>query len=164
MFLGCKYHPGCCVPDDQIPNAEELRERWERKMKFMKSNGVPIVMRECQWNPTDFTAETRMPRILCEDTEESLLAAVKSGELFGFLVCDVKTPIDKQSEYLNGHLFPPVIKRMKIEEKHLSPYMKKRFNARNKNSNQETVVQVKLKPLIFSNFDFSVSMQNKFCS
>ena len=142
MFLGCKYHPGCCVPDDQIQNAEELRERWERKLDFMNSNGVPIVMRECQWNSTDFTAETRMPRILCEDTEEFLLAAVKSGELYGFLVCDVKTPIDKQSEYLNGHLFPPVIDRMTIEGHHLSPYMKKRFDQQSKKVKRSTVVQV----------------------
>ena len=131
----------------------------------MKSNGIPIIMRECEWNPKDFNVETQMPRILCLDNQDSLLTAIKNDKIYGFMVCDVQTPDEIQSEYLNGHLFPPVIKRMVVEEKHLSPYMKKRFNARNKKVNQETVVQVKIKLLfLFSTFVFSASTRNKFCS
>ena len=131
----------------------------------MKANGIPIVMKECDWNPKDFSVETQMPRILCLDNEDSLLTAIKNDKIYGFLVCNIQTPVDLQSEYLNGHLFPPVIKRMVVEEKHLSPYMKNRFNARNKKVNQETVVQVKIKLLfLFSTFEFSASTRNKFCS
>ena len=121
-------------------------------------------MRECEWNPKDFNVETQMPQILCLDNQDSLLTAIKNDKIYGFVVCDVQTPVDLQSEYLNGHLFPPVIKRMVLEEKHLSPYMKKRFNARNKKVNQETVVQVKTKnDFFFQIFMLSASTRNRFC-
>ena len=141
-ILGCQYHPGCCVPDDKIPNAHELRERWNRKMRFMSSNGVPIIMKECQWKPRDYDVRTRMPRILCQDNEESLLTAIRAKEVFGFVVCDISTPIEMQKQYLNGHLFPPVIDRMTVEARHLSPYMKQRFLQQSKKAKRSTVVQV----------------------
>ena len=54
-------------------------------------------MRECDWSKllrtdkTIPTTPTRMSRILLNDTEETLLQAIKNDEVFGFLVCSVET-------------------------------------------------------------------------
>ena len=40
-----------------------------------------------------------------------------------------------------GFLFPPVIKRMKLDERHMSPFMQERFIEENKKPHGESVVQ-----------------------
>ena len=73
-------------------------EKWEAKKKRLLSKGVKIeLMRECDWlklletDPNVSRMETRMPRILQNDTEESLLEAIKNDKVFGFAKCDVRT-------------------------------------------------------------------------
>ena len=41
-----------------------------------------------------------------------------------------------------GFLFPPIIRRMKLDERHMSPFMQERYIEENKKPNGETVVQV----------------------
>ena len=42
-------------------------------------------MKECRWTgEAKENVITRMPRILCKDTESTLLTAIESGEVFGF--------------------------------------------------------------------------------
>lgn len=54
-------------------------------------------MKECEWDkflkkhPNARNTETRMPRILKTDTEDSLLEAIRSDSIFGFAKCSVKT-------------------------------------------------------------------------
>lgn len=54
------------------------------------------MMRECEWDKLLLDAniresETRMPRILKTDTEETLLQAIRDDSIFGFAICSVKT-------------------------------------------------------------------------
>ena len=55
------------------------------------------MMRECDWSKFLKSTqnldliETRMPRILLNDTEETLLKAIQNDEVFGFAVCSVWT-------------------------------------------------------------------------
>ena len=89
IFLGCKYHPGCCIPDHAIENAETKRNVWRNKKFFMKSQGVLIEMRECEWrvflkNHRDYP-ETKIHNLLLRDNEQSLLEAIQSDKVFGFL-------------------------------------------------------------------------------
>ena len=41
-----------------------------------------------------------------------------------------------------GFLFPPIIKRMNLDERHMSPFMQERYIEENKKPHGETVVQV----------------------
>ena len=50
-----------------------------------------------------------------------------------------------------GFLFPPIIKRMKLDERHMSPFMQERFIEDNKKPHGETVVQVKKQRYFKSN-------------
>ena len=89
MFLGCYYHPGCCVPDYKIENAYSKRVTWENKRHFMQSRGRLFVKRECEWRRElknlVFRPKTHMHNILEKDTEHTLLEAIKEGSVFGFL-------------------------------------------------------------------------------
>lgn len=51
-----------------------------------------------------------------------LLKGIQDGQLFGFIVCDVRTPneIIEKIKWIN---FPPVIRRESIDETLLTPYM-----------------------------------------
>ena len=84
---------------------------------------------------------TQLSRILCRDNEKTLLKAIAHDEIYGFLVCDVKTPLNLIKEYEKaGFIFPPVISRMDITEEHLSPYMRERYIEEHRKP-QKTVVQ-----------------------
>ena len=112
----------------------------------MESRGRLVVMRECVWKQKIKQIpmmETDMPRILQNDNEETLLDAIESGDVFGFCTVDVSTPLNIINERkAAGFLFPPIIKRMVIEEQHMSDYTKQQFeNQRRKLKKDETVVQ-----------------------
>ena len=144
---GCKFHPGCCIPDNEISNADELRERWDRKMSFMKSNGIPIIMKECQWKLELERVEkpfTSIPFILDKkDTEENLLLKIKNDEVFGFAICDVSCPNELVEELSpDGFLFPPIIERMTLNEENYSTFMRERITEENGKMEKTTVVQV----------------------
>ena len=73
---------------------------------------------------------------------ESLLNAIILGEVFGFAVVDIQTPksiIDKHLK--DSFLFPPIIKRLELDESYLSDFMRSRYEAENKKLKMETVVQ-----------------------
>ena len=76
------------MSDSQIENADTKRMVWENKKAFMQSRGRLTVMRECEWralrNQID-RPKTHMHNILEQDTEYSLLEAIKEGTVFGFL-------------------------------------------------------------------------------
>ena len=69
-----------------------------------------------------------------------MLSGIKSGELFGFLVADVKTPPEILAKIKNLN-FPPIIKRGEIDEDMVSSYMLGRCRARNKKFPQKTLLQ-----------------------
>ena len=83
---------------------------------------------------------TEIPRIFQNDTEESLLAAIKRGEVYGFLLADITTP-DHVRENFGSFLFPPIIHRMDIDESHMSEYMKEVCRQDNVQMKFNTLVQ-----------------------
>ena len=61
------------------------------------------------------------------------MKAIKEGEVFGFIRCDVTSPDDMIQKHLkNGFLFPPVITKQIITNDMLSPFMKKLHDKRPK--------------------------------
>ena len=103
-------------------------------------------MRECTWKrfkrtQLDLPVETALARVLHVDTEETLLQGIVDESLFGFVCCDVETPVEKIEEYqAAGFLFPPVISRMDLLDEHLSPYMRERYEEEHQKPSN-TVVQ-----------------------
>ena len=103
-------------------------------------------MRECTWtrfkkSQMDLPVDTAMARILHVDNEQTLLEGIAEESLFGFLCCDVTTPVEQIEEYqAAGFLFPPVISRMDLMDEHLSPYMRERYTEENEKP-ANTVVQ-----------------------
>ena len=99
----------------------------------MMSHGKLVTIRECQWKlevKNHAQIQTIIPRILLKDNEATLLAAIENGSVFGFVTCDVRTPLSiiKDREEA-GFLFPHIIKRMTIEDAHLSNFMREKFVA-----------------------------------
>ena len=127
-YLGCFWHPGCCVPDDVIHNARQKRYDDDMKQKEMSKSGHLITIRECDWKIQkelmNTKPSTEIGRILCQDTESTLLQAVRDEEVFGFLVADVETP-QTIIDSFGSFLFPPVIQRMEIKTDMLSDFMRK---------------------------------------
>ena len=146
-YLGCYFHPDCCIPDEKIENADQKRFIWELKRRTLMNHGTLHVMRECQWRQSrrefaEISPQTQVANILKSDTESSLEAGIISGEIFGFAVLDVETPEHLIKEYEEaGFLFPLVIRRAEINEQHLSTYMKERFAEESAKVNRTTVIQ-----------------------
>ena len=67
--------------------------------------------------------------------------SIRNRKLFGFIVCDIETPPDLQEEM---KLFPPIIKRMRLTNDNLTPYMAERLRKhyqKDAKLDRETVVQ-----------------------
>ena len=145
-YLGCRYHPGCCVPDNKIDDPQTKRRVWREKEKFFKSRGILYTMRECAWkkflnSQLDLPSATSLGRIFHQDSQTTLLKAIVSGECWGYLCCDIDTPTEIiEKDVADGFLFPPVISRMNLEEKHLSPFMRERYEEERRTPSP-TVVQ-----------------------
>ena len=73
-------------------------------------------------------------------TDEKLLSGVKSGELYGFIKCDVDSPKEFIDKYLHLN-FPPVIRRQTIEKSHMSGYMFERFVSTERKTGIDSLIQ-----------------------
>lgn len=71
-----------------------------------------------------------------------MLQAIAHGEVYGFAVIDIQTPTHIIEKHLSdSFLFPPIIKREKLDESYLSNFMKTRYEEENKKLDMETVIQ-----------------------
>ena len=141
-FMGDYWHKGCpqCDPSGHNP-------KWLAKKQDIENAGhILQVIWECQFdkviNEIRNVETPLIPDILKKNqTQENLLAGIKSGRLFGFLVCDLDSPpsvIEKMTD------FPPIIRSETITDEHLSIYMKQKINNEKPNLKKferETVIQ-----------------------
>ena len=145
-FNGCHWH-GCekCYPD-WLKTATltdiERKTSWYLKMARLEDNNCVIhVMKECDYTP-DQTIQTQMPRILLNDTQETLLDAIRSGEVFGFVTCSIRTPdhlIQKFQE--SSFLFPPVIQKTELTDDLIGPFMKAKMMEQERKAGGRTLIQ-----------------------
>ena len=146
-YLGCYWHPGCCVPDEKIKGADYKRQIWRMKKQTLEQYGELHTIRDCVWRRNrrvlaETTPETQMPNILNDDNEETLIDGILTGKLFGFAVLDVTTPVEQIKKYEEaGFLFPLVIRRAQITDEYLSSYMRERFIEEGKKIERNTVIQ-----------------------
>lgn len=120
--------------------------KWNKKAKHLRSKGVEVkLMRECQWKSllkNICETPTRMPRILKQDTEKSLLEAIKNDQIFGFALCSVSTDPNEISKMEKmGYLFPPVIQRREMSFAEANDVMKPFIKQKNKNKKFQSVIQ-----------------------
>ena len=128
------------------PKQRNNLNKWNKKAEELRSKGVEVrLMRECEWKhvlENVSETQTRMPRILKQDTEESLLEAIKNDEVFGFAVCSISTdPNDIVKMEKNGYLFPPVIQRKEMNFAEACDSIKPFIKRKNKNKKIKTVIQ-----------------------
>ena len=95
------------------------------------NNGELIVQWECMWDEKlvrkyDTPCLPRILRPFENRTPQHIGELVMSGQLFGFVRCDIKSPewfIEKYGS-LN---FPPIIRQEKVTLDMQSPYMRERL-------------------------------------
>ena len=141
-FNGCAFHKGCpfCHPE------QDFSEDWKRKMKEMKERSIEVeVMWECQFRKLlpsiQHISTPGLDAILYQSTtEDNLIQGIANGQLFGFLVCDIKcseTAIEK------FHNYPPIVTRMTVTNDHLTNFMATQIKNTYKQEafSRETLVQ-----------------------
>ena len=89
---------------------------------------------ECQWKKQlkllQNVETTQFPSILSnESNEKILLNGIKNGTLFGYIKCSVRSPDSFIKSKIHCN-FPPIIRKLDIDESMISPYMKTRCEAR----------------------------------
>ena len=148
-FNGCYWH-SCikCVKnaDDEAGVTAMTAEAKERRIKrregdqakyqYLRRLGKLIVQRECDFFifPRQAnTLKTRIPRIMHRrDTHDTLLNAIKNGQVFGFARASVSFPphILCKPE-TQGFLFPPITRAVSPwRESLLSPFARQQWESR----------------------------------
>ena len=140
-FQGCFFHGHNCAIGTENP---EKVEKDEEKLKRMEKFGEVIIMKECEWYeklPTVRNTPTHFPRILYNyETSETLLKGIRSGELYGFLLCTIDGP-EELLEAMSEQNFPPIFNKRKLTLENLSPYMRQRFEETNRKLDKEVLIQ-----------------------
>ena len=141
-FNGERWHKGCPHCSHGILDFLEIEKRHDIGQLGYKLE----VMWECQFDK--MLAEIQhlktplIPFILQRSqTEKDLLAAVREGSIFGFLVCNVESPPEVIESMKN---FPPIFRREKITDAHLTEYMQSRIKHEKPNLKKferETLIQ-----------------------
>ena len=126
------------------PTALKRQETFKRKMAYFRQLGRVNIMKGCEWSKMKKSIQpppNGLGRLFEQDTEETLLEAIKSGVVFGFIIADVRTPNSIIEQHKrDGFLFPPVITRRTLTNEHLSPFMAQRYTEEGRTP-AETVIQ-----------------------
>ena len=140
-FQGCFYHGHNCSIGRSYP---EKRQFDEQKKYRLMDFGEVVYITECEWDqllPTVKNTKTRFPRILHKnDNLDTLLDGIQSGELYGFIFADADGP-ETLIEELAEQNFPPIFKKIELTEEHLSPYMRARYQNKDRKLKQTSLVQ-----------------------
>ena len=143
-FLGERWHSGCPHCN---PGGHEDRVWIEKKYDILYQNNYKL---EYQWgcqfqkilSDVQNIPTSDMPFILrINQREHDIIEGIKSGELFGFITCDITCPDHVAQRWYD---FPPVIKRLKVTDEYLTEYMKERIRLEKpglKEFERDTVIQ-----------------------
>ena len=141
-FNGCFHHRPCphsgCKFHEHFDENRLQDYEWYKKETVLQkwcddNNGILIVKWECKFRPNDHrNLRTKaLPRIMRPfepRTPKHISELVRSGELFGFVECSLKSSEKLIEKYRNLN-FPPIIRREKVKFDMLSPYMQRRMNS-----------------------------------
>ena len=99
-YNGCRFHH--C---DRCRSEPKIMRRDTDKFDKLRRMGKLEVMQECEWKEKLETLQNvctpSFPLILQnKGSEEQILEGIRSGELFGFVKCDVKSP----QKYIDEHI------------------------------------------------------------
>ena len=93
----------------------EKREHYELGRDYLKSKGYKIVeVWECKWWESVKEEENVRNHVRKNFPfklplkQESLLAKIRNGEMFGYVQCDLEVPTGLKCKFLN---FPPILKK-----------------------------------------------------
>ncbi|XP_078681083.1 uncharacterized protein LOC144916013 [Branchiostoma floridae x Branchiostoma belcheri] len=138
QFHGCYWHGHAC----NLTKGRDYNERRGKSMatlrvetaettEYLRKCGYTVVeMRECEWlamvraddRLSSFLAGRKTPTEHLPDmTEERVLQAVRSGQLFGAVECDIEVPADLKSHFSE---MPPIFKNVDISIDDIGDYMK----------------------------------------
>ena len=135
-----RFH-GCCQYEE---GNNDIRMKFDEKMLRLENFGSVTVMKECNWRkilPRVQHIPTRFPRILFPmDSLQILLAGIKSGELYGFIFCDLDCDDDLIDE-LKDQNFAPIFNKVDLTDDHLSDYMRERYSNAGKKLHQRSLIQ-----------------------
>ena len=126
-FNGCKWHSklGC-------PHCTQYSTHGQgnnsKKLERLREIGSVECMWECLWD--GWSKRNRhlptpsFPLIMNPFGPEYIIKqGIKSGTLFGFILCDVETPSPVIAKLLHLN-FPPIFRHEELDESYISPYIK----------------------------------------
>ena len=139
QFHGCFWHghecqkeKGVTVNDRKNKSMEELRQETRKISAYIQKCGYALEEKwECQWNKEK--EEEMEKRMFVKErytkpldfvrgmTEEDVLKAIQSGELFGMVECDVHVPEELREAFAE---MPPIFKNTEVSLEDVSEGMR----------------------------------------
>ena len=135
-FIGCHWH-GCqeCgapghdypsydpdTPIEEFDDSDFARRHKSEKLKYkrLRSLGRLIIQRECQWleiKKTIHTLDTDMPLVWYrQQNHQQLLDGIRTGQLYGFAQCHVKSPPSLMDAVQSrGFFYPPIPTKITLD-------------------------------------------------
>ena len=134
--MGCYFHFCPCqeakasLSEEETQRGIRKREHDELRRDYLKSKGYKIVeIWECKWWESVKEEENVRNHVRKNFPfklplkQESLLAKIRDGEMFGYVQCDLEVPTGLKYKFSN---FPPIFKNFNVSRADIGDYMRLR--------------------------------------
>ena len=129
-FDGCRYHDHDCKTSQE----SNLKKKCDtQRNNDLRSRGQLIQIYECEW--LQIKAKMNfINTISCffarkDISEQDILSAVRSGEFYGIIRVDIKSPQAVIDHFMKVK-FPPIFAHISIEEEMVGPEMRSQLKNR----------------------------------
>ena len=132
--MGCYFHFCPCqeakasLSEEETQRGIRKREHDELRRDYLKSKGYKIVeIWECKWWESVKEEENVRNHVRKNFPfklplkQESLLAKIRDGEMFGYVQCDLEVPTGLKYKFSN---FPPIFKIFNVSRADIGDYMR----------------------------------------
>ena len=145
QYMGCAFHNHGCEISKRSPFINnEFDKRCHNISKLCQKDGTLIEIYSCQWAimRKTLTYKHSISRFFNQKNikEKVIFDAIISGDIFGFVCCDIRSPQHVIDFYMKLN-WPPVMSKVTPEPEMISPFILERMLKKGKKIETQQLTQ-----------------------
>ena len=145
QYYGCAYHDHNCSISRKSPFLRDDTEERNRKInKLCQRYGTLITIYSCDWYKLRRSVTYRhvISKFFNQKKvkEQTIINAIISGDIYGFVCCDIHSPQNVIDFYMKLN-WPPIMAKITPDETMISPFILERMKANGQKIETEQLTQ-----------------------